>query len=65
MVLASALQGGPAISRHPHKLALACVEYCLAVPADRFGSAVYPPARLKTMYKVTSLIVFAALGGVS
>ena len=39
--------------------ALAFVEYCLAVPANRFGSAVYSPAQLKTMQEVITLIVFA------
>jgi uncharacterized protein (DUF486 family) len=28
---------------------IAFVEYCLAVPANRFGSAVYSTAQLKTM----------------
>lgn len=39
--------------------ALAFVEYCLAVPANRFGSAVYSPAQLKTMQEVITLLVFA------
>ena len=39
--------------------ALAFVEYCLAVPANRFGSAVYSPAQLKTIQEVITLIVFA------
>jgi uncharacterized protein (DUF486 family) len=38
---------------------LAFVEYCLAVPANRFGSAVYSPAQLKTIQEVITLIVFA------
>ncbi|HEY5216872.1 MAG TPA: DMT family protein [Pseudolabrys sp.] len=40
--------------------ALAFIEYCLAVPANRFGSAVYNPAQLKTMQEVITLLVFAA-----
>jgi len=39
--------------------ALAFVEYCLAVPANRYGSAVYNPAQLKTIQEVTTLLVFA------
>jgi uncharacterized protein (DUF486 family) len=39
---------------------LAFVEYCLAVPANRFGSDVYSAAQLKTMQEVITLLVFAA-----
>jgi len=39
--------------------AIAFVEYCFAVPANRVGSAVYSPAELKTMQEVITLIVFA------
>ena len=39
---------------------LAFVEYCLAVPANRYGSAVYSAAQLKTMQEVITLLVFAA-----
>jgi uncharacterized protein (DUF486 family) len=39
--------------------ALAFIEYCLAVPANRFGSAVYSAAQLKTMQEVITLVVFA------
>ena len=39
---------------------IAFVEYCLAVPANRFGSAVYTTAELKTMQEVITLTVFAA-----
>jgi uncharacterized protein len=39
--------------------AIAFVEYCLAVPANRWGSAVYTTAELKTMQEVITLIVFA------
>jgi len=38
---------------------LAFFEYCLAVPANRFGSAVYSTAELKTMQEVITLAVFA------
>ena len=37
---------------------LALVEYCLAVPANRYGSAVYSPAQLKTIQEVVTLSVF-------
>ena len=39
--------------------ALAFIEYCLAVPANRWGNAVYSAAQLKTMQEVITLIVFA------
>ncbi|MGE3066053.1 MAG: DMT family protein [Hyphomicrobiaceae bacterium] len=38
---------------------IAFVEYCFAVPANRYGSAIYSPAQLKTMQEVITLIVFA------
>jgi uncharacterized protein (DUF486 family) len=38
---------------------LAFVEYCLAVPANRWGNAVYSAAQLKTMQEVITLVVFA------
>ena len=38
---------------------IAFFEYCLAVPANRYGSAVYSPAELKTMQEVITLTVFA------
>ena len=37
---------------------LAFVEYCLAVPANRFGSHVYSAAQLKTIQEVVTLAVF-------
>lgn len=40
--------------------AIAFVEYCLAVPANRIGRAVYSTAELKTMQEVITLIVFVA-----
>lgn len=39
--------------------AIAFVEYCLAVPANRIGHAVYSAAELKTMQEVITLAVFA------
>jgi uncharacterized protein len=39
---------------------IAFVEYCLAVPANRFGSAVYTTAQLKTIQEIITLLVFAA-----
>jgi uncharacterized protein len=38
---------------------IAFFEYCFAVPANRFGHAVYSTAELKTMQEVITLIVFA------
>src|SRR6478672_11801868 len=38
---------------------LAFFEYCLAVPANRWGNAVYTAAQLKTIQEVITLIVFA------
>ena len=39
--------------------ALAFFEYCLAVPANRYGSQLYSAAQLKTMQEVITLLVFA------
>jgi uncharacterized protein len=39
--------------------AIAFIEYCMAVPANRWGSAVYTTAQLKTMQEVITLLVFA------
>lgn len=38
---------------------IAFVEYCMAVPANRWGSAVYTTAQLKTIQEVVTLVVFA------
>jgi uncharacterized protein (DUF486 family) len=38
---------------------IAFFEYCLAVPANRLGRAVYAPAELKAMQEVITLSVFA------
>ena len=39
---------------------IALFEYGLAVPANRYGSALYSTAQLKTMQEVITLLVFAA-----
>jgi hypothetical protein len=38
---------------------IAFFEYCLAVPANRIGHAVYTTAQLKTLQEVITLAVFA------
>jgi uncharacterized protein (DUF486 family) len=38
---------------------IAFFEYCLAVPANRLGSAAYSTAQLKTIQEVITLLVFA------
>ena len=38
---------------------IAFVEYCFAVPANRWGHAAYSAAELKTMQEVITLSVFA------
>ncbi len=38
--------------------AIALIEYCFAVPANRLGHEVYSAAQLKTMQEVITLIVF-------
>ena len=37
---------------------IALLEYCLAVPANRFGSRLYSAAELKAMQEVITLAVF-------
>jgi len=39
---------------------IALFEYCLQVPANRYGSAVYSAPQLKGMQEVLTLLVFAA-----
>ena len=39
--------------------AIALFEYCMAVPANRWGSEVYSTAQLKTIQEVVTLVVFA------
>ena len=38
---------------------IASFEYCLVMPANRWGSTAYTVAELKTMQEVITLIVFA------
>lgn len=38
---------------------IAFFEYCLAVPANRWGHGVYSAAELKTIQEVITLVVFA------
>jgi uncharacterized protein (DUF486 family) len=37
---------------------IAFIEYCLAVPANRYGHAIYSAAELKTIQEVVTLVVF-------
>ena len=39
---------------------IAFIEYCFAVPANRWGHEAYSAAELKTMQEVITLVVFAA-----
>jgi len=39
---------------------IAFFEYCLQVPANRYGFGVYSPAQLKAIQEIVSLSVFAA-----
>jgi len=59
LVRSSALQGGAARRCDSRAWAIAFIEYCLAVPANRWGSAVYTTAQLKTIQEVITLLVFA------
>ncbi|MDB5598442.1 MAG: hypothetical protein JWN71_486 [Xanthobacteraceae bacterium] len=43
---------------------IAFFEYCLAVPANRWGSAVYSTVQLKTMQEVITLVVFSGFSAV-
>lgn len=38
---------------------IALIEYCFAVPANRWGHAVYSAAELKTIQEVITLVIFA------
>lgn len=38
---------------------IAFFEYCLAVPANRYGSQAWSVAQLKTMQEVITLVIFA------
>ena len=39
---------------------IAFFEYCLAVPANRWGSSVYSPVELKILQEIITLAVFSA-----
>lgn len=39
---------------------IAFFEYCLQVPANRLGFAVYNPAQLKAIQEIITLLVFSA-----
>ena len=52
-------KGAPLIAAIGASWAIAFVEYCFAVPANRYGSAVYSVAQLKTMQEIITLVVFA------
>ncbi|MFD1199397.1 DMT family protein [Brucella gallinifaecis] len=39
--------------------AIALIEYCMAVPANRIGHEVYSAAQLKTMQEVITLVIFS------
>ncbi len=43
---------------------IALVEYCLAVPANRYGFRVYSAAELKTMQEVITLAIFMVFSAV-
>ena len=43
---------------------IALPEYLLAVPANRWGSAVYSPAQLKIMQEAITLVVFVIFSAV-
>lgn len=43
---------------------IAFIEYCFAVPANRWGSDVYSAAQLKTIQEVVTLLVFAGFSAV-
>jgi uncharacterized protein len=38
---------------------IAFIEYCFAVPANRWGHGIYTAAELKTIQEIVTLIVFA------
>jgi uncharacterized protein len=44
---------------------IAFVEYCLAVPANRYGHGLYSAAELKTLQEVITLLVFAVFSVVA
>jgi hypothetical protein len=59
LVRPSQIQGSLAPGRDHGELGNCLLRYWLAVPANRWGSAVYAAAQLKTIQEVITLIVFA------
>lgn len=53
-------KGAPLLTVILASWGIALVEYCLAVPANRIGSAVYSVAQLKTIQEVVTLLAFIA-----
>jgi len=43
---------------------IAFIEYCLAVPANRYGHGYYSAAELKSIQEIITLLVFAAFSWV-
>ena len=52
-------RGAPLLGAVLASWGIAFLEYCLAVPANRYGAAVYTVAQLKTLQEVITLFVFA------
>jgi hypothetical protein len=59
LVRALTLQAGPSHRGHCWQLGNRLHRICMAVPANRWGSAVYTTAQLKIMQEVITLLVFA------
>lgn len=57
-------KGSPLLLAIVASWGLAFFEYCLAVPANRWGSHVYTVAQLKTMQEVITLVVFAGFSAI-
>jgi uncharacterized protein len=53
------LKESPSVAAIVASWGIALIEYCLAVPANRWGSAVYTTAQLKTIQEVVTSLVFA------
>ncbi len=51
-------RGAPLLAVVAVSWGIAFFEYCLAVPANRIGAAVYSAAQLKTIQEVITLTVF-------
>jgi len=59
LVWPPALQGGSALGRDRDELGDRLRGILFAVPANRYGNAVYSAAELKTIQEVITLLVFA------